>query len=260
MEGTEDTPRERAPELLSKLEVKPLRESIQRNYGDARGKARKYEPMPMAKTLVYKELLDIHSRNQVLRKLRNNLDDAQLLGYDLQNGVPQSQNIQYFVSNKLDEDAQILIEHAVETIKEKCRQKDLLVNVELVEEKAKGKEKSSRTKKRIKSDKTKEVSNFLKRHIIDDFNFPRSKNNKYDDIDFCEVLAYAGFQNMATNEAWDVLSGISDKDIPRSQTILKNIRDLDKSDIHKRFEKAIDKSVELEKKEGRINHNAILRR
>ena len=131
---------ERAPELLSKIELKPLRECIHRNYGDARGKTRKYEPMPMAKTLIYKYLLDIHSRNQVLRKLRNNLDDAQLLGYGLQNGVPQNQNIQYFISNKLDEDAQELIEHTVETIKEKCRQKDLLIDVQLVEEKAKGKE------------------------------------------------------------------------------------------------------------------------
>ncbi|MFB6225433.1 MAG: hypothetical protein ABEI13_03165, partial [Candidatus Paceibacteria bacterium] len=74
--------------FLRELDLQPLREKVMSHYTDSRGKSRKYKPTAMAYTLIFKELRQLDSRRQVLRRLKRNLNEAKDLGYTLENGVP----------------------------------------------------------------------------------------------------------------------------------------------------------------------------
>lgn len=88
--------------FLKELDLKPLRQKVMEKYQDKRGRGSKYDPVAMAYTLIYEDLSEVNSRNGLLRRLRRNLNEAKDLGYSLEHGVPNRQNFNYFVSDKMD--------------------------------------------------------------------------------------------------------------------------------------------------------------
>jgi len=64
--------------FLKEIELKPLRDKVMSHYRDGRGKSRKYKPTAMAYTLIFKELRGLDSRRKVLRRIKRNLNEAQV--------------------------------------------------------------------------------------------------------------------------------------------------------------------------------------
>lgn len=241
-----------ASEFLGQLELKPLRQALMHNYSHpgGRGRSPKYRPLPQSKTLIYKELLDIPARSKVLRRLRRNLKEAEHLGYRLTHGLPTTQNFYLFVDKRVDEDVKALIDFTVSYIKEKCREQDKLIDVELIEEEGVAAEASETTQYRKKTEKMQEACNVLKWKVYPQIGFNRAANASYDDAEFLDLLTFVAMRNTFTNNGWNIMRDTTDADVPRSQTVLKHIRELDRDVIREMFWEANEELLKLAKKEG----------
>lgn len=249
-----------AADFLGQLQLPPLRRALMRNYSHpgGPGRSRKYRPLSQAKTLMLKDLLDMNSRNKLLRRLRRNQNEAKDLGYNLNNRVPSSQVIYQFITKRIDEQVKTLMDHTVAEIRRLCRERDKLIDVELVDEEGVADDASAATKYRKKTKKMQEACNVLKWKVFPHLGFNRAANAAYDDIEFLDLLLFVAMRNTFTNNGWNIMRDTTEADVPRSQTILKHIRDLDRDTIRDMFDEANEELVNLAKQEGRLDEPVTL--
>lgn len=236
--------------FLKELSLKPLCRKIMRNYADGRGRSPKYKPVAMGYTLIFQHILGLTARNQVRQRLKRNHNEAKDLGYTLENGIPNNQNLNYFINQKLSQETLELIEHTADYILRKNDEKDKLKGVERhydFQQNTETEEPFNRP------EGFKKTLNFLKWKLFPRIQFPRSDNNTYEDIELLELLVFAGMENICSNEAYDILAEKADKDLPTSQNVLKHIREMDRQEIQEMYEKAGQRILELAEEEGRMN-------
>jgi hypothetical protein len=236
--------------FLRELDLQPLCRKIMRNYADGRGRSPKYKPVAMGYTLIFQHILGLTARNQVRQRLKRNHNEAKDLGYTLEHNIPNNQNLNYFVNQKISQETLELIEHAADYILQKNEEKDKLKDVERHYDFQQNTDSEDSVSRPEGFQKT---LNFLKWKLFPRIQFPRSDNNTYDDIELLELLVFAGMENICSNEAYDILAEKADKDLPTSQNVLKHIREMDRQEIQEMYEEAGQRILELAEEEGRMD-------
>ena len=241
-------------ELLSQLELKEIENRLEDNYNYANGGRKpKYTPISMAKLLLYKKLKGINYNSKVLRNLQEELKDAVKLGFSV-NAIPQSQNLSNFLRKRLDDKAEELIEYTANYVRDKCKQKNKLKDIDpVIKNKSDSNSESKSSKEVVIDKKFHKVSNFLKWRVFPAINFLRDDNNKYDDIEILDLLTFTAMRNVCTNEGYNLLSDFIEKDIPTPQNVLHHIRKLEKQKIYGMFDQANKRILDLAKEKGRLD-------
>lgn len=234
-------------QFLEELDLPELRQAVWANYDSGRGSNRKYDPVAMAYTLIYQDLLDL-SRRGMIRRLIRNLNEAKALGHS-PHTVPQVQNFSYFVNNKLDEHALELIEHITAYIRQKNREQNKIRGVQQTEEPEEGGDEQENEVEKA----TQQVMNFLKWKVFPKLSFDRADNAKYDGVELLDLLTFCGMRNVCTNEGYNLLADLADKDVPHARTVRHHIASLDRSDIYSMYEAANERILRLAKEEGRLD-------
>lgn len=236
--------------FLKELDLQSLCRKIMRNYADGRGRSPKYKPVAMGYTLIFQHILGLTARNQVRKRLKRNHNEAKDLGYTLENGIPNNQNLNYFINQKINQETLELIQHTADYILQKNEEKDKLKDVERhydFQQTTDNKDSVNRP------EGFKKTLNFLKWKLFPRIQFPRSDNTSYEDIELLELLVFAGMENICSNEAYDILAEKADKDLPTSQNVLKHIREMDRQEIQEMYEEAGQRILELAEEEGRMD-------
>lgn len=236
--------------FLRELDLQPLCRKIMRNYADGRGRSPKYEPVAMGYTLIFQRILGMTARNQVRQRLKRNHNEAKDLGYTLEHNIPNNQNLNYFVNQKISQETLELIEHTADYILQKNEEHDKLKGVE----RHKHFQQNTGTEDSFsRPEGFQKTLNFLKWKLFPKIKFLRSDNNTYQDEELLELLVFAGMENICSNEAYDILAEKADKDLPTSQNVLKHIREMERQEIQEMYEEAGQRILELAEEEGRMN-------
>lgn len=249
-----DLDKVRVSQFLAKLNLNPLRYYLMRNYSrSGRGRKVLYPPLAIAKTLIFQELKGIKTRNRALLRLRRNLNEAKDLGYDLYVGLPTFNNFYFFIHNRIDENVQEIMNFVIKKIRGKCREKDKIIGISLIDKKNVSENRSERTVKRSKKKKFEKMINFLKWDVFPSINFRIPQKGIYDNIHFIDLLTFVAMRNVCTNEGYNLLSEIyEDKKIPTSHTLLDHVKSLELEEIYDMFHKANKKILSIAKKNGRL--------
>lgn len=245
-----------AAQFLDQLDLKPLRRFLMQNYSHpgGRGRSPKHRPLAQAKTLIFMKLVGIEYRSRVLKRLRRNIKEAEQLGYDVGVGVPSPQSFYHFVNVRVDEHVLTLIGHAVDTIREQCREQDRLIDIELLVEEGAGEGKSESTRYRKKNEKLQEATNALKWHVLPHIGFDRADNAKYSREDLLNLLTFVAMRNTFTNNGWNILRDMTDADVPRAQTLLRHIREnMTREEIEEMFRDANGDILDVAKEKGQLD-------
>lgn len=235
--------------FLKELELRPLKRQVMRHYTDKRGRSPQYKPVALAHTLIFQRLIGLNARSQVLKRLKRNLNEAKDLGYTLENGIPNNQNLNYFVNQKISQETLELIEYAVEYIHQKNDEHDKLKGVE----RHKDFQESSGDSSESYPEGFKPVMNFLKWKLFPAIEFPRNDNTSYEDTELLHLPVFAGMQNICSHEAYDIMTRLVDKELPKANTVLHHIREMPREQIYEMYEQAGQRILELAEEEGRLD-------
>jgi len=110
----------RVSQFLKLLDLRPLKVLVHRQYTSK--SMIETEPMAYANLLVYKEIRGIQQKSALTRQVRNHLDIAEDLGFNLTQ-IPGSQELRRFERERVNPEIRNLIKHTANYIQENCSSK-----------------------------------------------------------------------------------------------------------------------------------------
>lgn len=233
--------------FVGQLELQGLEERILQNYN---GKPRKHSPIRMVRIVLFKDLYQINSRVAALERLRNREEERRHLGYNSAEEIPSPQSMAHFLNNKVDAETRKAIEYAVSYTRERNKDEELIYNIHYEDEE----EEDVDEVQQLVDKKSAKVRNFLRLKVFPKLSFRRADNKKYDNLEMLDLLTFTAMRNVCTNEGYNLMTGLVDKDVPHARTLRHHISDMDRSSIYTLYEEANQRILDAAKDEGRLEH------
>ena len=206
------------------------------------------------KLYLYKRIKGINSNLKLLEEL--NKEEAFSLGFTKGNNdnlnIPTRQGFNKFIREKLTLEIKLLLEDITKHILKTATDKGILLDIELVKNTIKGRNKESNDKA------FKEAIKLVKKLVYPQIEIPIKHNAKFTTKDLLDVLVHVAYSHDFANNGSKTFSEINqDSKVPSGDTLIYHFGKLRfRDEIQETFRKIFDVILEFAKK----NYNILNQR